>query len=74
MLLFIIMKNILFTNSSFEEIVTVYMYMTLFTNILTLECMLGNQSLGAYEVSVLYPLRYFEKYIHKMRFNVIRQG
>ena len=34
----------------------VYMYITLFTNILTLECMLCHQSLGVCEVSDPYPL------------------
>ena len=46
--------------SSFMRIVVVvYMYITLFTDILTLECMFGHQSLGVCEVSDPYPL-YFE--------------
>ena len=53
--------------SSFVRIVVVvYMYITLFTDILTLECMLGHQSLGVCEVSDPYPLyslRYLEKHI-----------
>ena len=44
--------------SSFVRIVVVvYMYITLFTDILTLERMLGHQSLGVCEV------RYLEKHI-----------
>ena len=50
--------------SSFVRIVfVVYMYITL---ILTLECMLGHQSLDVCEVSDPYPLyslRYLEKHI-----------
>ena len=43
--------------SSFVRIViVVYMYIRLFTDILTLECMLGHQSLGVCEVSDPYPL------------------
>ena len=43
--------------SSFVKIVVVvYMYITLFTDILTLECMLGHQSLDVCEVSDPYPL------------------
>ena len=53
--------------SSFVRIVVVvYMYITLFTDILTLECMLGHQSLGVCEVSDPYPLyslRHLEKHI-----------
>ena len=44
----------------------VYMYITLFTDILTLECMLGHQSLGVCEVLDPYPLyslKYSEKHI-----------
>ena len=37
-------------------IVIVYIYITLFTNIVTFECMLGHQSLGVCEVSDPYPL------------------
>ena len=38
--------------SSFvRRIVVVYIYITLFTDILTFECMLGHQSLGVCEVS-----------------------
>ena len=37
-------------------VVVVYMYITLFTNTLTLECMLGHQSLGVCEVSDPYLL------------------
>ena len=47
-------------------VVIVYMYITFFTDILTLECMLGHQSLGVCEVSDPYPLynlRYLEKHI-----------
>ena len=53
--------------SSFVRIVVVvYMYITLFTDILTLECMLGHQSLGVCKVSDPYPLYslgYLEKHI-----------
>ena len=53
--------------SSFVRIVVVvYMYITLFSNTLKLECMLGHQSLGVCEVSDAYPLyslRYLEKHI-----------
>ena len=37
-------------------VVVVYMYITLFTDILTLKCMLGHQSLGVWEVLDPYPL------------------
>ena len=56
--------------SSFVRIVVVvYMYITLFTDILTFECMLGHQSPGVCEVSDSYPLyslRYLEKHILKL--------
>ena len=43
--------------SSFVRIVVVvYMYITLFTDILTLKCMSGHHSLGVCEVSDPYPL------------------
>ena len=48
-------------------VVVVYMYITLFTDILTLECMLGHQSLGVCEVSDPYPLyslRYLDTYFN----------
>ena len=59
------MKSTLFTKSYVQKylslyfivrIVVVYMYITLCTNILTLECMLGHQSFGVCEVSHPYPL------------------
>ena len=62
------MKSTLFTNSYVQKyhslefivrIVVVYMYITLFTNILTLECMLGHQSLCVYVcVKFQIPIHY----------------
>ena len=51
-------------------IVVVYMYITLFTDILTHECMLGYQSLGVCEVSDPYPL-YSLRYLEKLRVLVV---
>ena len=46
-------------------VVVVYINITLFTDILTLECMLGHQSLGVCEVSDPYPLYYSLRYLEK---------